>query len=92
MENTQKMKWYHYLGFAFGEMGYTIQNTFVASYMLVYFTQIMRIDGLVFGTMTLVCRIVDAFTDLGFGVLADRTKKNKWGKFKPWYACSIIPT
>lgn len=92
MENTQKMKWYHYLGYAFGEMGNTIQSTFIASYMVLYFTTTIGIPALTIGTMTLVCRIVDAFTDLGFGILADRTKRNRWGKFKPWYAGSLIPT
>ena len=92
MENTNKMKWYHYLGFAMGEMGYTIQNTFVASYMVLYLTQTMGINALTIGTMTLVCRIIDAFSDIGFGMIADRTKKNRFGKFKPWYMGSLLPT
>ena len=92
MENTNKMKWYHHLGYALGEMSYTIENTFIASYMVLYFTTTIGIPALTIGTLTLVCRIIDAFTDLGFGMLADRTKKNKMGKFKPWYVGSLIPT
>ena len=92
MENTNKMKWYHHLGYALGEMSYTIENTFIASYMVLYFTTTIGIPALTIGTLTLVCRIIDAFTDLGFGMLADRTKKNKMGKFKPWYVGSLILT
>lgn len=92
MENANKMKWYHHLGYALGEMSYTIENTFIASYMVLYFTTTIGIPALKIGTLTLVCRIIDAFTDIGFGMLADRTKKNRYGKFKPWYVGSLIPT
>lgn len=92
MEKTNKMRWWHHLGYACGEAGYSIQNTFVASYMVLYFTTTIGISAIAIGTLTLVCRIIDAFTDIGFGMIADRTKKNKYGKFKPWYAGSLIPT
>lgn len=92
MEKTNKMKWYHYLGFALGESSYTFQNTMIASYMVLYFTTAVGVSALAVGTMTLICRVVDAFTDIGFGMIADRTKKNRFGKFKPWYLGSLIPT
>lgn len=92
MENSNKMRWWHYAGYAFGEMSYTLENTFIASYMVMYFTTAVGINALTVGTMTLICRILDAFTDVGFGMIADRTKKNRFGKFKPWYMGSLIPT
>lgn len=79
-----------YIGYSCGEMGYTIQNTIIASYMVMYFTNAVGINALVIGTMTLVCRIIDAFTDVGFGMLVDRTH-GRLGKFKPWYMGSVIP-
>lgn len=85
-----KMSVFEYIGYCCGEMGYTMQNTIIASYMVMYFTNAVGIAPLVIGTMTLVCRIVDAFTDVGFGMLADRTN-TKLGKFRPWYLGSIIP-
>ena len=87
---TGKMKIFEYLGYSCGEMGYTIQNTIIASYMVMYFTTAVGINALVLGTMTLVCRIIDAFTDVGFGMLVDRTNSRR-GKFRPWYMGSVIP-
>lgn len=86
-----RMKLSEYIAYACGEGGYTMQNTIIASYMVMYFTNAVGINAMVIGTMTLVCRIVDAFTDIGFGALADRTN-TRLGKFKPWYMCSVIPT
>lgn len=92
MGKSNKMRLWHYIGYACGELSYTLENTFVASYMVMYFTTAIGVSALAVGTMTLVCRIIDAFTDIGFGMIADRTKKNKYGKFKPWYMGSLIPT
>ena len=89
---SNKMRWWHYAGYACGEASYTIQNSFIASYMVMYFTTAVGVSALAVGTMTLICRIIDAFTDVGFGMLADRTKKNRFGRFKPWYMGSLIPT
>ena len=82
MENSNKMRWWHYAGYAFGEMSYTLENTFIASYMVMYFTTAVGINALTVGTMTLICRILDAFTDVGFGMIADRTKKRVEIQFK----------
>lgn len=85
-----KMKIWEYIGYCCGEMGYTMQNTIIASYMVMYFTNAVGIAPMIIGTMTLLCRIVDAFTDVGFGIIADKTN-TKLGKFRPWYMGSVIP-
>ena len=38
----------------------------------------------------LVCRFVDAFTDIFFGTIGDRTH-TRWGSFRPWYVTMAIP-
>lgn len=86
-----KLKKSHYLGYACGELGYTVQNSLIASYMVMYWTTAAGVSAMTIGTMTLICRILDAFTDVGFGVIADHTH-SKLGKFRPWYMGSIVPT
>lgn len=85
-----KMSIFEYIGYCCGEMGYTMQNTIIASYMVMYFTNAVGIAPMIIGTMTLICRIVDAFTDVGFGLIADHTN-TRLGKFRPWYIGSVIP-
>ena len=48
-----------------------------------YCTDIVGLSAAVVGTLFLVSKIVDAFTDLGFGFLLDKTH-TKWGKARPY--------
>jgi GPH family glycoside/pentoside/hexuronide:cation symporter len=41
-------------------------------------------------TLMVVCRLIDGFTDVGMGVLADRCNF-RWGKFRPWVLGTAIP-
>ena len=43
-----------------------------------YCTDIVGLNATVVGTLFLVSKIIDAFTDLGFGFLLDKTH-TKWG-------------
>lgn len=48
-----------------------------------YCTDIVGLNATVVGTLFLVSKIIDAFTDLGFGFLLDKTH-TKWGKARPY--------
>ena len=48
-----------------------------------YCTDIVGLNATVVGTLFLVSKIIDAFTDLGFGYLLDKTH-TKWGKARPY--------
>ena len=90
-KSNKKLGKMHYFGYACGELGYTVQNSLIASYMVMYWTNAAGVSAMTIGTMTLICRILDAFTDIGFGAIADHTN-TKLGKFRPWYIGSIVPT
>lgn len=60
--------------------------------MITYFyTDIMGIAAGVVGTVLLVARFADAFTDIGMGVIVDRTK-SKYGKARPWLIRMAVPS
>ena len=48
-----------------------------------YCTDIVGLNATVVGTLFLVSKIIDAFTDLGFGFLLDKTH-TRWGKARPY--------
>ena len=65
---------------------------FASLFLQVFYTDVLGIDAALVGTMFLLSRIVDAFTDTAMGRIADKTKATKAGKFKPWLlrACGPV--
>lgn len=86
----KQMRLYHYLGDGVGQIALNAISAIVG--ILTYFyTDMLGMAAGVVGTMFLVARIVDAFTDLGMGKLVDMTK-SKHGKVRPWLLWMAIPT
>ena len=80
---------------AFGNMGSFVLWAFTSSYITVYATDCLRFssDGWTYGalgTMILVSRFFDGLSDIGMGVIIDKTH-TKAGKARPWYGISLIP-
>lgn len=48
-----------------------------------YCTDILGLNAAIIGTLFLVSKIIDAFTDIGFGFILDRTH-TRWGKARPY--------
>lgn len=72
------------IGYMFGDLGNDFTFTFASSYLMVFYTNVLGIPAAMVGILFLVARFIDAFTDIGMGVLVDRVKPGKDGKFKPW--------
>ena len=72
------------LGYLFGDFGNDF--TFILSTMLLmkFYTDVMGVSAGTVGTIMMIARFVDAFTDVTMGRICDRYKGNKNGKFKPW--------
>lgn len=85
-----KVRKIEYVGYSLGMIGYQVQNTLMGIYLLMFMTNILQIPMLYAGSVTLVCRFVDAFTDIFFGTIGDRTH-TRWGSFRPWYVTMAIP-
>lgn len=48
-----------------------------------YCTDVVGLNATVVGTLFLISKIIDAFTDLGFGFILDKTH-TRWGKARPY--------
>ncbi len=59
-------------------------------FLLYYYTDVFGISAAVVGTMFLITKLFDAFTDIIMGTIADRTK-TKWGRFRPYILWVAIP-
>ena len=71
-------------GYLFGDFGNDF--TFILSTMVLmkFYTDVMGVSAAVVGTVMMIARFVDAFTDVAMGRICDRSKGTKAGKFKPW--------
>lgn len=72
------------MGYLFGDFGNDF--TFILSTMILmkFYTDVMGVSAGVVGTIMMIARFVDAFTDVTMGRICDRHPGNKNGKFKPW--------
>lgn len=71
------------ISYALGDVGCNFIWTTVASFLTLYYTDSVGISAGVVGTIMLVTRLLDGLTDLGMGMILDRTN-TRWGKARPW--------
>lgn len=62
----------------------------ISSFATLFYTDSVGIAAATVGTMMLVARIFDAFSDVAMGGIIDRTHR-KQGQAKPWLIWSMIP-
>lgn len=72
------------VGYMFGNVANDLTFIMASMFLTVFYTDVLKINAALVGTMFLVSRIVDAFTDTAMGRIADKVKAGKAGKFKPW--------
>lgn len=72
------------LGYMFGDFGNDFTFILSSMMMMKFYTDVMKVSPALVGTLMMVARFVDAFTDVTMGQIVDRMKPTKAGKFKPW--------
>lgn len=69
--------------FGMGDFWTSIGNIAMATYLTMFYTDVVRLSPSMVASMLLVVRLVVAFWDLTVGILVDQTK-SRWGKARPW--------
>ncbi len=87
---TAKEKW---LGYLLGPAGALLLNAVLATYLNVYYTDVLKLKGL-WGGMFLfifpiISKVIDAITNIIMGRVIDRTH-TKEGKARPWLLLSAF--
>lgn len=72
------------VGYMFGDLANDFSFIFASTYVMVFYTKIMGISTAMVGTMFLIARCIDAFTDIGMGRIVDSSKPTKNGRIRPW--------
>ena len=89
-EVERKEKW---LGYLLGPAGALLLNAVLATYLNVYYTDVLNLTplwgGLFLTAFPIVSKIIDAVTNVIMGQIIDRTK-TKEGKARPWLFLSAF--
>ena len=84
----RREKW---LGYLIGPLGAVMLNAVLASYLNVFYTDVLNLSGIWGGlfltVFPLLSKIVDAITNLAMGYIIDRTRSVQ-GKARPWLLIS----
>lgn len=83
-------KWGKRIGYGIGDLGCNLVFSTMASYLMVFYTDVFGITAAAAGTMMLVTKFVDAMTDTGMGLLVDRTH-TRWGQGRPYFLFGAVP-
>ncbi len=72
------------IGYLFGDFGNDFTFMFASTFLMVFYMKVLGIPGAAVGTLFLVARVADAFTDVTMGRIVDSCKPGKDGRFKQW--------
>ena len=94
MDNKKYLKWYNKIGYGSGDIAGNVVYAFLATFVMIYLTDTAGLNAGIVGTLMMVSKIFDGFTDVIFGSLIDKTK-TKLGKARPWMlypyiGCSLM--
>lgn len=77
-------------GYGLGDFACNLIWQVISLYLLYFYTDIMQLNAKAIAAMFVVCRIIDAITDVLVGFAIDKTK-TRWGKSRPWFLFGAIP-
>lgn len=78
------------IGYGMGDAGSCMIWSVLALYLTWFYTDVYGLDPAIVGTLFLVIRVFDAFSDPVMGAICDRTH-TRWGKFRPWLLWMAVP-
>lgn len=75
--------------FAFGALGKDLIYGMMATFSMIYFTDILKVSPGFVGMVFFAAKLWDAFNDLFMGMVVDNTR-SRWGKFIPWLVIGTL--
>lgn len=78
-------------GYLMGDIGNDFTFVLSSTFLLKFYTDVMGVPAAVVGTIIMIARFVDAFTDVTMGRICDRSATTRNGKFKPWIRRMCVP-
>ncbi len=84
------LSWREKISYGVADMGFNFYWTNIATFLLIYYTDVFGISAAAAASMMFTIKIVNAFTDPLIGAMADRTT-TRFGKFRPFLIWMPLP-
>jgi len=68
----------------------TVMFVLTGTFMAYYYTDVIGISAAAVGTLMLIARIINAFTDIGMGMVIAKTR-SRHGRARPWILWMVLP-
>ncbi len=89
-EKKQKLSVKEKIGYALGDGAANIAWRGVATFLIVFYTDVFGLNPAAVGLLMLIARSSDGISDVVMGIIGDRTR-SKYGKFRPWIFWTALP-
>lgn len=89
-DRSAKLSWRERIGYGVGDTGFNFYWTNLSAFLLFFYTEVFGITAAIAGTMMMIVKCINAFTDAGLGAIADRTQ-TRYGKYRPFLLWGAVP-
>ena len=89
--HTSRLTVLEKIGFGAGDMAV---NVVISSMFLIvsfFYTDVFGLKPTDMGVLFLAARLIDAITDPLMGLITDRVKSERWGRFRPYFLYLSVP-
>ena len=83
------LTWYNKVGYGSGDVAGNVVYVLLSAFVMIYLTDTAGLNAGIVGTLMMVSRLFDGFSDVIFGALLDRTN-TRMGKARPWMLWGFV--
>ncbi|PHP53283.1 MFS transporter [Actinomyces ruminis] len=89
MQEKKYLKWYNKVGYGSGDVAGNVVYALLSAFVMIYLTDTVGLNSGVVGTLMMLSKFFDGFSDIIFGTLLDRTR-TRMGKARPWMLWGFV--
>lgn len=89
MNEKKYLRWYNKVGYGSGDVAGNVVYALLSAFTMIYLTDTAGLNAGVIGTLMMLSKFFDGFSDLAFGALLDKTQ-TRMGKARPWMLWAFV--
>ena len=89
MNEKKYLTWYNKVGYGSGDVAGNVVYALLSAFVMIDLTDTVGLKAGVIGTLMMLSKFFDGFSDLIFGALLDKTQ-TRMGKARPWMLWAFI--